>query len=166
MGTCYRCSKNDLRRSVFISLCALLFDAMFIAHNWALATNVVRIDLNDLFLFHYVHYYIYCYVYYPISAHATNVVRIDLKRSVSISSCFFPKFGNCYWCSKNWSKTICFSVSIISCAFAIYCYDHCPYRVRREKLYNATKHLFSGSVKVFSTHPVFGHLLQMYKYIY
>ena len=28
------------------------------------------------------------------------------------------------------------------------------YRVRREKLYTPTKHLFSDSVKFFSTHPV------------
>ena len=28
------------------------------------------------------------------------------------------------------------------------------YRVRREKLYSLSKHLFSGSVKFFSTHPV------------
>ena len=28
------------------------------------------------------------------------------------------------------------------------------YRVRRENLYTLTKHLFSRSVKIFSTHPV------------
>ena len=64
---------------------------MFIAHNWVLVTNVLRIDLKrSVSILTCALLFIAMFI-----AHnwvlATNVVRIDLKRSVSISSC-----ASCY----------------------------------------------------------------------
>ena len=81
--------KIDLKRSVPISTFPLPFAAMFMAHIWALTTEVVKINLKRSVS----RFISSCIIYYSAIFFAHNcalstvVVRIDLKRSDSISSC-------------------------------------------------------------------------------
>ena len=102
----------------FIMFIIIIF-AVFIAHNWLLATDVVRIDLKrsvSISSFANVHYNLPCPSPNPyLGPCCTHTLKIDLKRSFSISTfaaiychVYGPYLGTYYSSSRNWSKPIRF----------------------------------------------------------